>query len=81
MKVGKTFSFGNRRLDDSLALGELGFQVKQAWLSFLPCQFCIPYQTWGNIFHADWRLLGCGNHIGYVVRLYTNNAYGEEQNE
>ncbi|KGN56569.1 histone deacetylase complex subunit SAP18 isoform X2 [Cucumis sativus] len=26
-EVGKTFSFGNRRLDDSLALGELGFQI------------------------------------------------------
>lgn len=26
-EVGKTFSFGNGRLDDSLALAELGFQI------------------------------------------------------
>ena len=28
MKVGKTFSYGNGRLDDNKSLAELGFQVK-----------------------------------------------------
>lgn len=28
MKVGKTLSYGNGRLDDSKALAELGFEVK-----------------------------------------------------
>lgn len=75
VKVGKTFSFGNGRLDDSLALAELGFQVKQTWLSFLPYQSCIPSHSCCNFFHADWRLLGCGNCIRSVVPLYPNNAY------
>lgn len=35
MKVGKTLSYGNGRLDDGKALAELGFEVKDFFSSFL----------------------------------------------
>lgn len=34
IKVGKTFSYGNGRLDDNKALAELGFQVKDTMCLF-----------------------------------------------
>lgn len=67
IKVGKTFSYGNGRLDDNKALAELGFQVTYYASitfsynsSFFPIKFSqLPFL----IFSADWRLLGCG----YIV--------------
>lgn len=64
IKVGKTFSFGNGRLDDGKALAELGFQVRGLCFYYLYInQSYIPFQFLTRLFCVDWRLLGCGDIV------------------
>lgn len=64
VKVGKTFSYGNGRLDDGKALAELSFQVKD----YSSCSFILlnlylfPISNM-RLLCLDWGLPGCGDTV------------------
>jgi len=72
MKVGKTLSYGNGRLDDGKALAELGFEVKDFFSSFLEFMLDLFTNSVADPVRkcADRWLLGCGYSVVYYGYLH-----------